>query len=466
MSDGHLIAMDPANAIADYGATTAAEHESIRASGVAAAGAQDRASRGNPKLDDVTAMLASNPMLVQPTVQGRPDLAPALWQKAKSAGKSELAAAIKNAIVTEFSRSFGLGRVADALFHASLMLDGPDAGELRAALEASLKLGASADKRSHLHDAQKHPAKQRLYGAFMSDPKGAAAQLLEEATNDPSVLDEHSNDLVDLFIKEPERGAELLDAVAALKGDKATIVKLYVIRASHSAITMRDSFSKQMLHPTGNPIRVEKLVPLLARLVSQPEMAKALVTLSLKRSAPKEQQVADMPTLKQLMEALLDKSYSDATRSASRVAVTIGATQVVQDAAGQPSEKRRDAKLEVAGTFLGTAARAQEDVGMEESVAEKFMEGVELVKSLAKATKVPTDSDAVGLKVLELIAKKGEKPDWNETVVNELLQEVYSTARPRPVGPSDSQAAQDYDADNAEWSRIGSQSFKNAYEGK
>jgi hypothetical protein len=270
-----------------------------------------------------------------------------------------------------------------------------------------------------------------------------------------------------MIMQNPERGADLLDAVKALGGRKSAYTKLRVIKAVHDVLEESRRIQK-WVSDRRLTVRVEVLIPLLAEIVVQPDVARILVGASQRTGESEDNVPRGMPSLRALMEDLLMSAYSPATQVAARVAITEGATHMLEDSLNGPSGPLGRRRADVAGRVLGAAASAQEEVGMEITIAEGVYKSTEIMKTLSDAAGFKI-KDGIGLEVIKLLAekdKKAKRPDWTDEVVDSLMLKVYSAAHPRPVGPSESEQVQTYEAQYAEWRDVGANAFKDTYKRK
>ena len=433
-------------------------------------------SSGQIAIGDVLDGLRASPDLVAMVVHNRPDLAPQLREAALLRADNTIAKALHAAILEEFKRARASGRLADALFTGAFLVTGPAGKQL----QDDLRLESAKwhdEEKNKVYGAMDHnPTFGALYARFMVDPSAAALQLLDIARTDPALLDTDFAQLEWMIQAHPQEAAIFVEAVNAQKGAYAEPLKTRLLRALYNAT--RVGVERQRV-PSLAPVmgnfvrqankaeemRLEKLIPLLAQTVAQPEVVRSLVVL--RNKSPGGRTAPALPSLDEVLEAVLLRSYSEATRDASRIAIGAGANALVEEAASSADPLIRNDDLRAAGTFLGAASNAETNVGLEESFLYRFDRGVSFMEKILPKLGDIKSTDGAGLKILHLVAeKKKPKPDWTDAVVNELLAAVYSKMHPRPSGPADDPNVRHYDAEYSEFRSEGSQAFTNAYQGE
>ena len=212
-------------------------------------------------------------------------------------------------------------------------------------------------------------------------------------------------------------------------------------------------------------IRVQRLIPLVATLVSKPEAARSLVLAAHAGGTSRPD-----ASLRQLLEAVLWTAYDQATQSTVRARITLGAARMLDLSASETAGGAQHDMGRTAGTFLGTAASAEEAVGLEETTASAIERIVKLGGSV-----LPGYYKKVAEGAAFIIGKaaKDNETGWSNEVVNQLLYEVYSAVHPSPDGtgrpsnlPSDTPSQRAYQNEFEEWRVVPAQAFQNSYEEK
>jgi hypothetical protein len=172
-----------------------------------------------------------------------------------------------------------------------------------------------------------------------------------------------------------------------------------------------------------------------------------------------------MPTLRRVLALLLHHAYSRATKVHVRAAVQESAATLLTDAVREEDRAERVGKGEVAGTFLGTAARVESQVGFEPDVA------AELSTALDRLSSAIPGKGKLALKGVAAIlgamrSNETKNPSWTMQVVDALLYKIYAAAHARPEGPVEDPAVQEYDWNAREWRREPARAFREAFTNK
>jgi hypothetical protein len=416
--------------------------------------------------------LRSDPSTARLLVQQQPEVMPELMREARITSP-EIEGSIRDAIAHEFRRTVGYGANANKMFRAALALDGDGAEVVRAEFqalvaerdeqfgEASLPGTKRASvQRSLLDRTEGDPEFGRFYVAFGDRPEEAARMLLADAERDPATLERLAGDLHWMMQQSPATEA-FVHAVMRLQGTRASLVQTLVTRELHQsmardlrAVDVYDHVSPGM--HSEEHVRVERLIPLLAELVSKPEVANALVAYDMRV----EQRPEGMPTLQQLMDDMLRASYERAVLTDVHNELSQGGAEMLKRSLTPTDENAQHAWEETAGTFLGTAARAERSVGLERDVA------AEMANALNELSKWTPGKAGKTMKVagalLGLAPKHHQDMDWTQSTVNQLLQIVYAEARPRPAGAIGDENVSQWDDSMREWRRETASSFNAA----
>ena len=452
-------------------------------------------------LERVAAALEYHPELAQEVVSQRPMRAPLILQVAF--GRYGIATvSLQTAIRREFIRTNGNGANADLLFRSTLRLEGAHSEELKREMQgliadhdvkSAMVDGASraeppdaaASKSGIARIAAEDPAVGRLYSRFVDAPSEAAAQLLMEVNQDRAKFDDHVRRLSQFIEYESRSTQAFVRAVNALKGRGAVNVKLAVAEAlqwaaapdieavtnAASQIAMVDdvthtfhrseSDAMRALHPSKSDERLAQIIPLLAEIVSQPDVARTLVMAA----HGVESDAAGRTRLRELMECLLSEAYDEATRVRVRTVMVAGTSSMLEQSARLEPGPERNAAGDVAGTYLGCAARVASDAVKADdasaaAVAKKMKSRVDAIKTILPG---PAKTGlAVGQFLFDSKPRaRKHDPAWTSVDLDTLLNTVYGAVHQRPPGHEESSAVRQYENDYMDWRREPAQAFHN-----
>ncbi len=321
--------------------------------------------------------IAARPGAIKTLLRDSPRSIPALLQEALRRG-DDLVGVIETAMAADVARGGGVGKGFDALFMAALELDGEHAVAVRLRLRALVadrdrrlsrtptrfrrETTQSFDGKDRLLDlADRDPAAARLYVRFRQRPRDAAKQLLDEAMLVPTLFERHVVYLGG-WMQDVMSSARFADEVRRLEGPNAERVKRFVLRelyglASAAAASVRAA--RGTSGATDAHVCVERLVPIIAALVADTEVAWLLVGGA--------DDVPGLPSVRSLCELLLDRCFSLAVQVEVRLALTHGGVDLLWQAAEQAGESTDD--VEMAAELLGAVARTQRSIGIEDNVA-------------------------------------------------------------------------------------------------
>jgi len=404
-----------------------------------------------------------------------------LLQRALHGGHQDAADALRNAIQQEFVRTNGLGPKAGYLFRGVLRLEGPGAEQLQAemrgllatidqrgdSLDLPLDLRPSAardirrvDEKSQIAERAKHdPEYGRLYGRFFDKPFEAATQLAKEAAGQPELFQSHLTALGDLMRNNPTQAQELATVARELKGAGSGIVQTAIAQQLYGL--MRQDFDglraveKTVKSPDKLPqkARLEKLVPTLSALLSEPAVAKRLVRANRKGE---EHERAAGPSLNDMLTMVLHAAYNDATRATARANVRHGAARMFVQAANDTGEDRT-VMSETGGTFLGEAARVEDAVGFDASVAKRTVDMLNRISDFAPDAPEKV-MKAVAL-VLDGVSNDKHDLSWTTSELNAMLHAAFEAAHPRPAGSDADPTVESHEQAYMDFRRLPADSF-------
>jgi hypothetical protein len=321
-------------------------------------------------------IVSTRPSAVESIVRSSPRAIPGLLQEAYRRGDA-IASVIEDALAAEVERTGGVGRAFDALFMAALALEGEHSVAVRLRMRA---LVAERDRRlqrrksrvrsetCHSFDgkdrlldlADRDPSAARLYVRFREHPHTAAQQLLDEAMLAPEKLQRHAVHL-GTWMRDHDAAARFADEIQALQGPNAERVKRYVLRELYGVACAAAASLRASRTDGANDAHVciERLVPVIARIVADPDVAWLLVGGA--------SDVPGLPSMRSICELLLDRCFSLAVQVEVRLALTYGAVELLRQAAEDGGDCTDD--IEVVAELLGAIARVQRSVGIEANVA-------------------------------------------------------------------------------------------------
>lgn len=437
----------------------------------------------------VAEALNYRPEMADEVVHRRPMQAPLVLQRAF--GHYPIATiALQTAIEREFIRTRGTSADADLLFRATLLLNGAGAAHVQAWMREVLsqhdassvvadsaapfgEMDAAASKVGIARLTETDPAAGQLYARFMDAPKNAVLQLLHEYNTNRPAFDNHVRRLTEFIDNEPKQAVSLVHEANALTGPGSVAVKLAISDALQPLIA---SDLTEMKSHVGGPLtasagreRLDLIVPLLAEIVSQPDVAEVLVAASRSHKA----EGAGRKQLATLMRLLLVESYSIATQARVRAVISAGTGQMLERSASLPPGHDRDRMGEAGGAYLGAAARSIADAkAQSEAIKAAVAKRTTTILTVVKMA-VPAVKD--GIEVGEFISsfaesnlssEPDERPTWSSGDLDTLLDAVYSRVHERPKGPDDDPAVSAADAAFMDWRRIPDQAFRNQMGGQ
>ena len=429
--------------------------------------------------------LQRDPTQARAIVRDRAWDAVELLQRALHGGHQGAADGLRTAIRQEFVRTNGLGPKAGYLFRGVLRLEGPGAEQLQSEMRALLAdVGESggtvepafdlrptdarviprADPKARIAErAMEDPSYGRLYGRYFDKPFDAATQLAKEAADQPELFQSHVNALGELMRSNPTQAQELATVARQVEGPGAGIAQAAIAQQLYGL--MRQDFDglraveKTVKSPDELPqkARLEKLVPTLSSLLSEPGVAKRLVRASRKGEGRER---AAGPSLNDMLTMVLHAAYNDATRATARANVRHGAARMFVQAAGATGEDRT-VMSETGGTFLGEAARVEEAVGFDASVAKRTVDMLNRISDF-----VPDAPEkvmkAVAL-VLDGVSNEGHELSWTPSEVNAMLHAAFEAAHPRPAGSDADPAVETHDQAYMDFRRLPAGAFNSTF---
>ncbi len=353
----------------------------------------------------------------------------------------------------EFVRSYGSGFQTSAWVRSVMRLTGPHADEVKVAMQAIID-ETHAEQSKHdpithrnlsqvdgLNDkidlAKRDPEAGKLFANFFDRPAEVVAQLLSERA-DPKKLQRHVSLLVELMQGSPAAGRAVIAVLDTSRDPDWFELKHMIVDRLHGAID-QELFAKEYHFARGEPDggaheRIERMIPLLAEVVSQPDVAAVMTDMQLRGTGTSE--------LRAIMKHVLDWSYSEATRNAVRTSIGKGASEMFRDSLVETDQDRRRGMASRTAEFLGTAARGAADSGPEKSVLRQM--GVllkEMSSFIPSAHKYPTR--AAGLLLSELGTDKAPVT-WTRDHLSQMMYQIYASMNPPPRDKPESSAMREH----------------------
>lgn len=431
------------------------------------------------KMETIAEAIANDHHRIGAVVRSSPEWVPALLQFAITS-RPQLDAVIRAGMRAEFERTGGVGPTVDRMFMSALALSGPGSAEVRHHVESLVgerdrewqnpadhamgRVPASLDGKDQLLKmADRDPAAGHLYARFFADPIAAAGQLLVEARTDKDALQRHAT-LLSGWMRDTKPTARFTEAVLRLDGPGAPLVKEYVAKSlyrslGHDAAMVKGAagnFGKTHAH-----VRVDTLMPLLAQVISQPDVIRAILSVE---AGLKEHAVPGMPSMRAFLELVLSNAYSSAAQVDVRMAVSQGGVDLLRKGvdAAEGSAEQLEA-MSSAGRFLGTAAAAQEHVGIERAVADQFSQTLTQVALMAPHSAIAPVGIVGKLVGFTVTTPNHVNRNWTADTVGQLLGLVYTAAHPVPKGPPGDPGFDAYSAEYKKWSQTSASEFNAAF---
>lgn len=381
--------------------------------------------------------VSRNPLSAGDIVRARPVEAGQLILLAKQNKQSQAAMLLTSALRAGFLH--GTPVLRDMLYRSVLRVQGPGASEVHAIIKSLVATGGGfnppdiplvgaikiEDPRiSALNRAERDPAWATFTANFFDRPDAAAAQLLEEAQKHPAEFENHVACLPELLHSSPAAARAFGLAVMALRGPKATELNLRVLSAVHSVIGVDIRMMNRGINDmkAGGPrARAERLVPLMAALMSQERNAAALVRLErLKKPVP-----GSGYSMSAMMKDALWKRWSDDVTNQVRSSFSAGGGALLAGSLTADAGSRKARAMD-AGKFIGEAACA-------EKVNEK-RDGEGLAADALNAASdflpSPYKYGVKGAsKALDAMSE-APAPTWTTASVDDLMRSVYTRVHP------------------------------------
>ena len=177
---------------------------------------------------------------------------------------------------------------------------------------------------SALAFSAKNPESGKLTANFFDRPDDVVSQLLAD---DEKTLLRHIQLLGRLIHHSPTTGWFFVRALIAYRGETTRIKRLVACQIDDevaSEFARRAARGKLDDNEGGPEIRAERMAPLLAELVSQPDVAAVLANLQ-------RRDLTGRSDLREILKHVLLASYSKATRTRVRTSIARGAAAMFRD---------------------------------------------------------------------------------------------------------------------------------------
>ncbi|MEO8844348.1 MAG: hypothetical protein ABI704_22380 [Kofleriaceae bacterium] len=349
------------------------------------------------------------------------------------------------AILLVMAVRFELGRSTEnaAPIMSSIMrLDGPGAAEVKSSVKAASD-DAGAGIGTQIGRSEHDPKWGRFEANFFDRPHDVVLQILS-AVDNPGELKEYASRVGQAIENYPRQGHALVAELGNWTDAPSTRVKLAIYRALDRSVADDELAVQNGEIGFNEPyIHAAPLVPALADLMSQPDVALALMNQRA-RVAGGRQPGLD---LDQSLHRVMFKGWGDRNRKEVIEKIGRGAAVLFRRSLEHPDATVRQGEAVRTAEFIATAA----NIEAEET-------GESIVKLIASTLKVigeflpeGVSTAAKGTVLLLELAEVEHEPAWTREAVNELMRRVYETIHPRPITAVETDTTTDYEDTYAAW---------------
>jgi len=411
---------------------------------------------------ELMAVIGGDPDVAAQVTRLRPMEAGEVVQAAYRAGRTATAAAMLAAMRFDLLQTLGSSTEAQLLVRSVMRLTGPGSAEVKAALHAvidelhqieasSNPLGQSYADVDGLNGAidlaTKDPESGRVVANFYDRPDDVVSQLLQDA-GDAATLERREYLVASLIEVSSGPGGWVIDALAARGGEPATSIKLSLLKRLDRKIAhelAEIQAGRIAEDPTGGPwVRAERLVPLVAQLMAQPDVATVLTDLQAGSPADPDTE------LRTLLRHVLLAAWSDATHERVHQSIARGAADMFHDSLLARDPIDRNGAAIRTTEFLGTAARIEVEVGIEHSMAKAIGS---MLQTIAKFLPGPYKQGGVAAAMVISAVGMEEEPAWTRDVLDQLMRAVYESVNPPPRERAGAELER-YENEYREWSAV------------
>ncbi len=397
-------------------------------------------------------------------IRQRPSVSGEVIQAALSSGQTSTAMLVTTAIRFDFLNGWGASAQSQELVRAVMRVTGPGAEHVRAAMQSIVddlhakQAESSVQHRSFasvdgldatMQFAQQDPDGAKLVANYYDRPDDAVAQLLGEAARDVKAYRRHVSLLEGRIRASPSSAIAFVHVAMRQQSPEALDLKRWLVSELDHVIApdlYKVNTGDQDMVEGGPQARAERLVPLLAELIAEPDVSLAFAQLA----EHVGQDLPDhVPPLRSILRHVLHRCWSDEVKKQVRHTIYEGAGELFGSALTS-SDRRRLGDSRNAATYFATVAEAETQVGLKRSMKSALGELLTVAASY-----VPVGGKEIGrgAKILTALSKgEDEVPEYTDAMLDAMLRRVYETIKPRPPGQDGDEVVRDYNADYFAWS--------------
>jgi hypothetical protein len=403
-----------------------------------AAGLENIYTMSVPKLVDA---IGTNLNVASIVIRARPEDVGEMLQFSTNARKA-------TAILLVMAVRFEIGRSQEnsAPIMSSIMrLDGPGAAEVKSSIKAASD-DAGAGIGTQIKRSEDDPKWGRFEANLFDRPHDLVLQILS-AVDSPSELKEYACRVALAIENYPKQGHALIAELANWTDAPSTRVKLAILRVVDRSVADDELAVRNGEINFNQPyIHAAPLIPALADLMSQPDVALALMNQRARVAGGREHGL----DLDQSLHHVMFNGWGDRNRKDVIEKIGRGAAVLFRQSLVHADPTVRQGEAVRTAEFIATAA----SIEAEET-------GESIVKLIASTLKVigeflpeGVSTAAKGTVLLLELAEVEHQPAWTREAVNELMRRVYETIHPRPITGVETDTSTEYEDAYAAWAAL------------
>jgi len=287
----------------------------------------------------------------------------------------------------------------------------------------------------------------RLDGPGAAEVKNSIKAASADAVDSPTELKEYAGRVALAIENYPKQGHALIAELANWTDAPSTHVKLAILRVvDHSVADDELAVRNGEINFNQPYIHAAPLIPALADLMSQPDVALALMNQRARVAGGREHGL----DLDQSLHHVMFNGWGDRNRKDVIEKIGRGAAVLFRQSLVHADPTVRQGEAVRTAEFIATAANIEaEETG--ESLAKLI---ASTLKVIGEFLPEGVSTAAKGTVLLLELAEVEHQPAWTREAVNELMRRVYESIHPRPIAEVETNTSTEYEDTYAAWAAL------------
>ncbi|MEP6862493.1 MAG: hypothetical protein ABJE66_17860 [Deltaproteobacteria bacterium] len=337
----------------------------------------------------------------------------------------------------------------EVIVRSILRVGGPGSSELKESMVALLK---DRDKPAYqtalakmdvdaIEKSRRDPSSAKLMANYVDRPDDCARQLITDS-DDSERLTRDIAMVTTAVENQPQAGQALLAALAKSKDARRLKVRIELVRSLARSVrgdirAVHDghiAFDEPYKH-------AERVVPVLAEAMLQPEMAKRLLTMQSRGEAGELE-------LRGLLHTCLFKGWNQAVRDQVARTTAKNAASMFEESLEEKDE------IDRSGSSIRTAELMAEVSAVQAAELDVKFEKAALAFLKQVASFIPGPGGKA-VKVLEIVVNpKDPEALWTRSAINQIMRRVYEREHPMPLEFKEDAAVEHEENAYTAWSAV------------